>query len=195
MCCSWFSSTPFYLKSFISPRVAANNFRPVGHCYYHLMDRNFGLDFPKYLIPLHLAHLLNIWLLWIVARRLGLGALAASAGAFFFGFPPALFGALWEPMYFFDVFCTTLCLSHLLFLLTVAGLGLIALPFLIRDRRLWFGLAAMFLFLLPLLLLPGRLYAVYCYLPLTGLAIALATIANDRYRIVIAVLFLVWIPW
>src|SRR5207253_2893269 len=57
------------------------------------------------------------------------------------------------------------------------------------------GLAAMFLFLFPLLLLPGRLYSVYWYLPLTGLAIALATIADGRYRIVIAVLFLIWILW
>ena len=282
---SWFTSTPFYLKSLVSPRLTTDNFRPVGHYYYHVMDRNFGLDFPKYLIPLHLAHLLNIWLLWMVARKLGLGVLAASAGAFFFGFHAVLFDAWWKPMYVFDVFCTTLCLASLLFylydrwilsliamwlafkskelaimlpavllcyeywlgkrrwkrlipffavsllfgiqalvmpartneyalqvkiaalvktinyyssqmfMLPFAGLAVIALPFLIRDRRLWFGLAAMFLFLFPLLLLPGRLYSVYWYLPLTGLAIALATIADGRYRIVIAVLFLIWIPW
>ncbi|PYT25972.1 MAG: hypothetical protein DMG57_23275, partial [Acidobacteria bacterium] len=96
---SWFTSTPFYLKSLVSPRLTTDNFRPVGHYYYHVMDRNFGLDFPKYLIPLHLAHLLNIWLLWMVARKLGLGVLAASAGAFFFGFHAVLFDAWWKPMY------------------------------------------------------------------------------------------------
>ena len=54
---------------------------------------------------------------------------------------------------------------------------LIALPLLIRDRRLWFGAAMLFLFFVPLLFLPGRLYAAYCYLPLAGLAIMAATIA------------------
>ena len=35
----------------------------------------------------------------------------------------------------------------------------------------------------------------YWYLPLTGLAIAVATITDGWYRVVIAVVFLVWIPW
>jgi hypothetical protein len=103
-----------YLTDLASPRWSTSNFRPAAHLYYFVMERGFGLDFPKYLIPLHALHLLNIWLLWLFARKLGLGWMAASAGAFFFGFHAVLFDAWWKPMYVFDVLCTTLCLLSLL---------------------------------------------------------------------------------
>ena len=47
------------------------------------MSRAFALDFSKYLLPLHLVHLLNVWLLWMLLRRLGCSMFAASAGALF----------------------------------------------------------------------------------------------------------------
>src|SRR5437867_9959061 len=83
-----------------------------------------------------------------------------------FRFTPAAF---WTSLRFY---------ASKIFMIPYAGLALIALPFLVRDRRLWFGAAMMLLFFLPLLFLPGRLYPAYCYLPLAGFALMAATIAG-----------------
>ena len=63
-----------------------------------------------------------------------------------------------------------------------------------RNRRTWFGLAMMALFLVPLLCLPGRISSAYCYLPFTGLAIAMAGIAETARPVAIAIFFLLWLP-
>jgi len=42
--------------------------------------------------------------------------------------------------------------------------------------------------------LPGRIFSAYCYLPFTGLAIALAGIAEAVKPAVIAVFFVLWMP-
>lgn len=55
-----------------------------------------------------------------------------------------------------------------------AGFALIAVAWAVKDKRVRFGLLCLLLFLVPLLFLPGRLFSVYLYLPLTGLAIAVA---------------------
>lgn len=62
-----------------------------------------------------------------------------------------------------------------------AGFGVLALPALVRDPRLYWGLTAAVLWLAPMLLVPGRLFAAYLYLPLAGLAIVAAAIA-ERIR-------------
>jgi hypothetical protein len=81
-------------------------------------------------------------------------------------------------------------------LIPYAGFALIALPLLIRDRRLWFGAATMALFFVPLLFLPGRLFAAYCYLPLAGFALIAGTIASiPQLTPVVALLCIFWIPW
>jgi hypothetical protein len=59
-----------------------------------------------------------------------------------------------------------------------AGFALLALPVWFRDRRLWWGLAAAVLWLAPMLLVPGRMAWVYLYLPLAGVSIAIAAIAE-----------------
>jgi hypothetical protein len=275
-----------FLKYLVTPRLSPTNFRPVGAFYYHALETAFGLDFPKYVVVLHGLHLFNIWLVWLLARKLGIGPWGAAAGAFFFGFHAVLTDAWWKPMYVFDVLCATFCLltvlfyaydrwilslisfwlaykskelavmlpavlacyelwfgqrrwkrlipffavsllfgiqaallpvhrgtryemqlgagalattigfySSQLFLLPYAGLLLIALPFIIRDRRLWLGFAAMCLLLIPLLLLPGRLYAVYWYVPLIGAAVMLASLADGHYRWAAMLLLVLWIPW
>lgn len=71
-----------------------------------------------------------------------------------------------------------------------AGLALLG-----RDRRVWFGLAGAVLFLAPMLVLPGRLYGAYIYVPLLGAAIAVAAVA-ERARPVWLVpsFFLLWVP-
>src|SRR5580765_3079834 len=60
-----------FLKGAITPQFQANNFRPVGHYYFHAVEEIAGLDFPVYAGVLQAFHLLNVWLLWLVARRLG----------------------------------------------------------------------------------------------------------------------------
>ena len=287
---SWTRDIPAleYAQAILTPKFFNNNFRPVGHFYFREMSLLFGLDFPKYLPLIHLAHVLNVWLVWLLARRLGLAPLPASLGTLFFAFDMAVFDVYWKPMYVFDLFCATFSLASILlythrryvlsfvafwlaykskelavmlplalacyefwlaekknwkplipffavslsfglqgtllnhspdndytfrftpaafltclsfyasqiFLIPYAGLALIALPLLIRDRRLWFGAAMLFLFFVPLLFLPGRLYAAYCYLPLAGLAIMAATVAAiPRLAPVVALLAVLWIPW
>jgi hypothetical protein len=104
-----------FAKDLASPVYNARNFRPVGHFYFRVMSRTFGLDFPAYLVPLHLLHLLNVWLLWMVLRSLGASPFAACAGALFFAFHLAVFDVYWKPMYAFDLFCAAFCLLSLLF--------------------------------------------------------------------------------
>jgi hypothetical protein len=258
-----------FLKGIVTPRFQANNFRPVGHYYFHAVEQIAGLDFPVYVALLHAFHLLNVWLLWLLARRLGAAPFAAAAACLFFGLHMALFDDFWKPMYVFDVLCATFCLLSLwcyaterwilsfaafwlaykskelavmlpvvlgafeiwfgkrrwkplvpfflaslsfgvqgilgnpnrdndytfrftaaalaktsafyagrVFLTPYLGFVAPAFAFLARNRRTWFGLAAMGLFFLPVLFLPGRLFSAYCYLPFAGLAIAIAGLAE-----------------
>jgi hypothetical protein len=276
-----------FLKATLSPLFQPNNFRPVAHYYFHAVDAIAGLDFPVYLAVLQGFHLLNVWLLWLIVRRLGATPTAAAAACAFFGLHGALFDNLWKPMYIFDVTCATFSLASLVLwlrgrwiwsfaafwlaykckelavmlplvlvaveLLAAPGerklpsrqwkrlipffavslsfglqslrlnpnpdsdyifrfnlaalvktgpfyagrvflvpyLGfLVPLLLLTRSRRAAFGLAAMALLFFPLLFLPGRIYSAYCYLPFTGLAIALSALPPATL-----VLFVVlWFP-
>jgi hypothetical protein len=261
-----------FAKAFVTPLYLENNFRPVGHWYFHEFGKLFGLSFIPYIISIQLLHLLNIWLIWRICRRLGAPEPGAFAGAMLFAFHPAIFEIYWKPMYVYDELCTTFWLISFLawlrnkwlisfvafwlaykskelavmlpfvfilyeytlgkrrwkillpfvlaslsfglqgllenhhqgqaysfafapssFLSTstfyatklfaspLVAIGFVAPAIFLLDRRAWFGLAIMLLFFVPLLFLPGRLYAAYCYLPLTGLALAVAVIAG-RYN-------------
>jgi hypothetical protein len=284
----WTPEVPLstFAADLINPIYNARNFRPVGHLYFRILSRTAGLDFSKYLPPLHLLHLFNVWLLWLVLRRLGLTAYAASAGAVFFAFHMAVFDVYWKPMYAFDLLCATFCLTSLLcwierrwvlafmafwlaykskelavmlpavlacyeywlgerrsktlipffavslsfglqgiflnpnshnaysfefapgavaecvkyyssalFGLPFAGLLLLGLPALRRDRRLWLGVAAVALFFVPLAVLPGRQSSAYWYVPLIGAAMALGSLAQARFGWIVAVLLAAWLPW
>jgi len=273
-------------KWLVTPQMSPVNFRPVGAFYYRVMTNSVGLDFPRYLVPLHVLHLLNIWMVWLLIRKLGLAPLAATAGAFFFGFHAALTDAWWKPMFVFDLLCGTFSLAafvlyvydrwilsliafwvaykskelaimlpvvlacyelwfggrrlkrlipffavSLLFGLQVlilrpgqgqyelklgwgpqsttlgfyasqlffapyAGLLLLVLPLVIRSRQAWLGVVTMCAFIAPLLLLPGRLFAVYWYVPLIGAAILVASVAEVRRGAAVTAVFLaLWIPW
>ncbi len=274
-----------YLKALVSPRFQPNNFRPVGHFYFREASNYFGLDFWKYVAVIHLFHILNVWLIWVLARRLRAPPSAAGAACVLFAFHMALFDDFWKPMYVFDVLCATFCLLSMVwytqrrwvlsfvafwlayrskelavmlpaalacyeiwfgkrnwkplvpfflaslsfglqgiflnpnknndysfrftaaalaktsffygsrvFLLPFAGLLLPLAAIFSRNRRTWFGMAAMAIFFFPLLFLPGRLYSAYCYVPFIGLAIALSGFAESAGRIPLAVFFLVFIP-
>jgi hypothetical protein len=82
-----------------------------------------------------------------------------------------------------------------LFLVPYAGVAVLLLPFLTRDRRVRFGVAVFGILLVPMLLLPGRLYSAYLYVPLIGLAIAIAALTTGRMVIAIALFFAIWLPW
>lgn len=95
-------------------------------------------------------------------------------------------GSLWQCLTFY---------SGQIFLVPFAGFAILLLPWLIRDRRLWFGVAFFLVLTLPLLLLPGRLAGAYLYVPLIGLSVAVAVLAERHPKAVIAALLLVWVPW
>lgn len=274
-----------FLKGAATPQFQTNNFRPVGHYYFHAVEEIAGLDFPAYVAVLHAFHLLNVWLMWLVTRRLGAKPLAAGAACLFFGLHMALFDNFWKPMYVFDVLCASFCLLSLwcyasqrwvlsfvafwlaykskelavmlpvvllafeiwfgtrrwkplapfflvslsfgvqgmignpnrdndytfrftaaalaktsayyagrVFLIPYLGLVLPAFAFLARNRRTWFGLAAMGLFLFPVLFLPGRMFSAYCYLPFAGLAIAITGIAEVVSPAGVCLFLALWLP-
>jgi hypothetical protein len=103
-----------YLKTAVSPQFQANNFRPVGHFFFREASLAFGLAFWKYVAVIHAFHLLNAWLIWLIARRLGSPPIPAGAACFLFAIHMTLFDAVWKPMYAFDVFCATFCLLSLI---------------------------------------------------------------------------------
>jgi hypothetical protein len=84
--------------------------------------------------------------------------------------------------------------SSKLFSPWLAGLALLPLPFVIRDRRIWFGVSTTILLLIPLLFLPGRLFDAYWCLPMMGVVIVIMTLAA-HYRMVMAALLILWLPW
>ena len=259
----------------------------MGHLFYHEEWQFFGFAFPKYLATLHAFHFLNVWLVWLLARKLGARPFAAAAGCVFFALHMGYFEAVWKPAYIFDVLCATLCLLSLLaygrgrwiisflcfwlaykakelavmlpfvlacyeiwygekrwkplvpffvlsgwlalqalvltpnsgsdnpyafhftlgalavtsvfyagrvFLVPYLGFVVPVFAWLSRNRRVWFGTAAMLLFFTPVLFLPGRIETAYCYLPFTGLAIALTGAAEMCHPAVIVAGLLLFLP-
>jgi hypothetical protein len=284
---AWAPTTPLttYLFQVLSPAFQADNFRPVGHFFFYAAGNLFGLNFPPYLIALQAFHLLNVWLLWLVVRRLGAPPLAAGAATAFFALHLALFDAFWKPMYVFDVLSATFCLLSLLcymrgrwilsilsfwlaykskevavmlpvvlagyelwfgkrrwkplvpfflislsfglqgvlrnpnvnndytfrftpaalaktsvfyagrvFLVPYLGFALPLAAWLSRTRRTWFGLAMLAALLVPMLFLPGRVFAAYCYVPFLGLAVCASGVAEKAHPAAIAAFFLLWTP-
>src|SRR5689334_16726333 len=63
-------STLEFIGDLFSPRVFPNNFRPAGHLFYHWMDRLAGLHFVPYVAAIHLLHLVNVLLVWLLLRKL-----------------------------------------------------------------------------------------------------------------------------
>src|SRR4051794_13125782 len=142
-----------YLKGAVTPLYQPNNFRPAGHFYFYAVEGFAGLNFPVYVAVIHAIHLLNVWLLWLVTRRLGATPLAAAAACLFFGVHMALFDNFWKPMYVFDVLCAgfslaaLLCWMHGRWVLSFVAFWLaykskelaVMLPLLLASYELWFG--------------------------------------------------------
>ena len=81
-----------------------------------------------------------------------------------------------------------------IFFVPFAGFALLLLPFFVRDRRLYVGLIFMVSLFVPMFVLPGRLERVYWYIPMIGLAIAVAAIALRVPRWSIVLFFVLWLP-
>jgi hypothetical protein len=113
---AWAPSTPLhdYAVAFLKPTFDTANFRPVGHIYFTLMGRAFGLDFPPYMTPILAIHLLNALLLFLLLRKLGIEQWSALAGTAFFALSATAFDAYTKPMYVFDLLCATFCLASIL---------------------------------------------------------------------------------
>lgn len=76
----------------------------------------------------------------------------------------------------------------------LSGVLLFLLAF-VRDRRIWFGLAAMSLIISPLLFLPGRRFEAYIYLPLAFATLAVSA-AGSRFNPAWGVVALaLWMPF
>lgn len=64
-----------------------------------------------------------------------------------------------------------------------------------RNRRAWFGLAMAATLFFPILFLPGRIFSPYCYVPFTGLALALSGVAEAVGPVPVAIFLLLFAPW
>lgn len=122
-----------FITGLVDPLFAEFNFRPVGHLYYHLLSRTVGVNFRWYMVLLHLFHLLNVWMVWKLVRRLDAPLPAAIAGTLFFAFHMACFDAYWKPMFVFDVLCATFSLLTLLLYLSGAWLWAL-IPFVLAYK-------------------------------------------------------------
>jgi len=68
----------------------------------------------------------------------------------------------------------------------------LAVPRAVGDRRFWWGVLSAMCLLIPMLALPGRLFAVYWYVPMIGLTSAAAVLAAQAPRWTLAVGLTVW---
>jgi hypothetical protein len=103
------------IAGLLSPRYYENNFRPVGHLFYRALAAAAGLSYPPYIGAMHLLHLVNVALLWLILRRLSLLYRSSAAAMVFFAFHMAVFDIYWRPMYVYDLLCGTFCRLALLF--------------------------------------------------------------------------------
>ena len=276
--------TSAFVKGILAP-LYKDCFRAVGFYFFKVTEGWFHLDFPKYVAVIQAIHLLNVWMLWVLLRRLGAPAFPACFAVGFFALHAALFDAVWKPAFVFDLLCATFCLASILlwirgrwifsfvafwlayqskemavmlplvllcyeywfgtrrwkqltpflaaslsfgfqalilfpvpsgdysfhftpvtlfktagyyagqvFLVPLLGFALVTATRMAPNKRTWFGLTVLVLYFVPMLFLPGRIQPAYCYLPFTGLAVALAGIAEARKTWEVAAFCLIWIP-
>ena len=94
-----------------------------------------------------------------------------------------------------DVWKTISFYSSQIWLIPFAGLLLLAVPFLLRNRTVWMGLTLGLTTLIPVLVLPNRISGAYLYLPLAGVAIAIACFTQGKALLPVAVALGLWFPF
>src|ERR1017187_1326037 len=201
----------------LTPRFQPNNFRPAGHLFHPAQESLFGFGFPKYVGGLQLLHLLNVWLVWLLARRLGARPLPAAAACLFFALHMGFFEAVWKPAYIFDVLCATFSLLSILsyargrwilsficfWLAYKAKEPAVMLPFVLACYEIWFGsrkwkplipfFLASFSFGLQGLLLNPNHDNAYTFRFTAG-ALAQTGVFYAGRVAAVAVFFLLWLP-
>jgi hypothetical protein len=285
---------PGFAHAIISPTTQEQGqFRAAAYWYYYVLVRWAKLRFPPYVAGIHAIHLLNVLLIWWLARSMGAEIVGACAAALLYAFHAAAFDIYWKPMYVFDLLCGTFTLAALLsyvrghlalsllffwlslkakevtillpvvlagyewarargmktgrgeprvpvwvrlapffaisawvgvvalmknagrddayslrftaaalwqciryyssqvLLIPYAGLALAALAF-VKNPRVRLGFLTFVVLLGPMLVLPGRLFAAYLYVPLIGLAVALSAVTRAAW---LAAFFAAWLPW
>ena len=103
-----------YLAALPHLDVPTEHARPVGYLYFGALLRTAGLNYPPWVFALQAIGVVNVVLLWLLLRSLGLGATETAIGCLFFASSSALFDGWWKPMFVYDVLCTTLWLAALL---------------------------------------------------------------------------------
>jgi hypothetical protein len=120
--------------------------RPIGFFYYDAIERRVGLEYQPYVVALDAIGILNLVLLWLLLRQLGLDATASAAGCAFFASHRALFDAWWKPMFIYDVVCTTFSLlAILLYARRRWILSLVCFWLAVRTKEIAIVLPAIFL--------------------------------------------------
>ncbi|MBZ5605233.1 MAG: hypothetical protein LAO79_23285 [Acidobacteriia bacterium] len=105
----------YYAKTLVNPIGQADTvFRPVPAFYYWVMARTAGLHFAPYVAVIQLIHLLNVALVFFLARSLGATRIGACAASALFAFHAAMLTIYLRPMYVFDLVCATCILATLL---------------------------------------------------------------------------------
>jgi hypothetical protein len=98
----------------------------------------------------------------------------------------------------FDMASVWKCIAYYssqLLLIPFAGLVILLALFFRRNRRLFFGVVSFCALALPMLLLPGRLFSAYLYVPLIAVAICIAALAEYQPKVAIAAVLVLWLPW
>jgi hypothetical protein len=105
----------YYLVALIKPMISADAvFRPVPDLYYYVLSRTAVLNFTPYVAVIQCIHLLNVFLVWLLARALGATRIGAGAASALFAFHAAMLTIYWRPMYIFDLVSATFALLTLL---------------------------------------------------------------------------------
>jgi hypothetical protein len=104
-----------YAKALVRPDPGGDGyFRAVGYFFYTVLSRIAGLRFWPYVAAIQIIHLVNVLLVFLLARAVGARPFGACAAALLFVFHAAALDIYWQPMYVFDLLCATFTLICLL---------------------------------------------------------------------------------
>jgi len=165
-----------YVLSFVAFWLAMKSKEPAIALPVALLAMEFWFGGRKWWRPLpFLLVSLSFGVQGIVVNR-------AEHSTYSLSFAPA---DLWKTISFY---------SSQILLIPFAGLAVLLLPALVRRRGVWLGIILGVTSLAPVLLLPDRISGAYLYLPLAGLALAIAFIAEDKWLVPVLVVLGIWFP-
>ena len=91
-------------KGLLSPYIGrGDSFRAAGYSYYFAMAKAAGTHYAPYVAGIQVIHLLNVALIFLLARALGAKLIGACAAALLFVFHAAALDVYWKAMYVFEL--------------------------------------------------------------------------------------------